>query len=96
MLAGALQEMGRVRVVGTTSAGMVLPSVLKTLPSGARLQYPMADFLTTKGHALEGAGVIPDFVVPRSRASLLRGQDNVVEAARKLLLDLRKSSERNP
>ena len=86
MLAGGLQELGRAVVVGTPTAGMVLPSILKTLPTGARLQYPIMNFLTPEGRALEGVGVIPDVIVPLSRAALLRGEDNVMEAARRLLL----------
>ena len=96
MMAAGLQEIGRVLVVGAPSAGAVLPSVLKTLPTGARLQYPIANFLTPKGLAVEGKGVIPDVFVPLSRASLLRGQDNVIEAARKLLLERGTRQERTP
>jgi carboxyl-terminal processing protease len=81
ILAAGLQEAGRALVLGTQTAGAVLPSIMKILPTGARLQYPVADFITPKGRALEGQGVIPDIEIPLSRAALARGQDNVIQAA---------------
>lgn len=85
ILAAGLQESGRALVVGTPTAGAVLPSILKTLPTGGRLQYPIADFVTSGGRTLEGLGVIPDVIVPLSQEALLAGRDNVLDAAVELL-----------
>lgn len=90
ILAAGLQEAGRAVVVGTPSAGAVLLSMVEKLPTGARLQLAFGDYKTPKGRALEGEGAIPDLVVPLARSSLLRGEDNVIEAALRLLEKERK------
>jgi carboxyl-terminal processing protease len=81
ILAGGLQEMGRALVVGGTTGGMALPSVVEKLPGGARLQYAFADFRTPKGVLLEGRGVVPDIPVELTRRALLAGRDPALEAA---------------
>jgi carboxyl-terminal processing protease len=86
MLAAALQEQGRAFVVGTPSAGALLVSLLERLPTGARWQVAWGDFRTEKGRVIEGVGVVPDLTVPLSRSALLRGDDNVADAAARVLL----------
>ena len=81
MLASGLQEIGRATVVGTRSAGATLPSAARELPTGAILQYAIADFITPLGRTLEGHGVEPDVVVALDRRSLLAGRDPQLEAA---------------
>lgn len=81
ILAGGLQEMGRALVVGRTTGGMALPSVVEKLPGGARLQYAFADFRTPRGVLLEGRGVIPDRPVELTRRALLTGRDPILDAA---------------
>jgi len=81
VLAGGLQELGRARIVGRATGGMVLPSSVERLPGGARLQYAVADFRTPKGVLLEGRGVLPDIPVDVKREELLAGRDPILEAA---------------
>jgi C-terminal peptidase prc len=81
ILAAGLQEAGRAVVVGDTSLGAVLPSVIEALPGGAVMQYVVADFKTPKGVALEGRGVQPDKRVVETRAALRGGRDPVLDAA---------------
>ena len=81
MLASGLQEIGRATVVGQRSAGATLPSTARELPTGAILQYAIADFITPLGKTLEGHGVEPDVVVALDRRSLLAGRDPQLEAA---------------
>ena len=83
ILAAGLQELGRARIVGRTTAGMVLPSQIVTLPDGGRLQFVVADFRTPKGTLLEGRGVIPDIPVPLTRATLAASPsgDAILDAA---------------
>jgi carboxyl-terminal processing protease len=78
---GGLQEHGRVKVFGRTTAGMALPAVYELLPNGDQLYHPVADFITPKGVRFEGRGVIPDVPVAIDRAALLQGRDPVLEAA---------------
>ena len=81
VLAAGLQESGRAVVVGERSAGATLPSVTRELPTGAILQYAVADFTTASGKRLEGVGVEPDIRVPLDRRSLLGGRDPQLAAA---------------
>jgi sarcosine oxidase subunit alpha len=81
MLAAGLQEAKRAVVVGDTSLGAVLPSVIESLPGGAVMQYVVADFKTPKGVLLEGRGVQPDKRVVETRAGLRTGRDPVLDAA---------------
>ena len=81
ILAAGLQESKRAIVVGDTTLGAVLPSVIEALPAGAVMQYVVADFKTPKGVALEGRGVQPDRRVVETRAALKGGRDPVLDAA---------------
>lgn len=77
-----LQALGRARVFGVPSAGQALPAATMRLPSGDVLMYVIADHVDAKGRRVEGPGVQPDEVVPRTRADLLAGRDAPLEAAR--------------
>lgn len=81
IFAAALQQLGRARVFGDTSAGQALPSLLDPLPNGDALLYAIADFIAPGGHRIEGTGVIPDDPLQPTRKALLSGEDPVEEAA---------------
>jgi carboxyl-terminal processing protease len=81
IMAAGLQEAGRVRVFGEASPGAALPSLFKSLPTGDLLQYAVADMQTPRGILIEGRGVVPDEVVPRTLADLAAGRDPALEAA---------------
>lgn len=61
MTAAALHDIRGATVVGSKSAGAVLISILRPLPAGFRLQFPLADYVTSNGVRLEKTGVVPDF-----------------------------------
>ena len=81
VLAGGLQELGQVKVFGTQSAGKALPSVIKDLPNGDRLQYVIFDLKTPIGGRYEGDGVAPDFVVAHTKEALQNGEDLALQSA---------------
>ncbi|MEO8436504.1 MAG: S41 family peptidase [Pyrinomonadaceae bacterium] len=81
MFAGGMQEAGRAVVVGETSAGNTLPSVVKQLPTGALFQFAFANYRTSLGALLEGHGVKPDVAVRLTRQALLSGHDAQLDAA---------------
>jgi carboxyl-terminal processing protease len=81
ILTAGLQEARRAVVVGDSTLGAVLPSVIQALPGGAVMQYVVADFKTPKGVLLEGRGVQPDRRVLETRAGLRTGRDPVLDAA---------------
>ena len=85
IFAAAMQESGRAFLVGERSPGEALPSVAVELPTGAVLQYPIANYKTSTGKFLEGTGVSPDYHVPLTRAGLLQGKDQQLEKAVELL-----------
>jgi len=87
ILAGGLQETGRAVIIGEKSMGAALPSYFQKLPTGAMLQYAIADFRTPGGVLIEGRGVVPDRPVPLDRKSLIEGRDPQLDAAVKYVSD---------
>jgi carboxyl-terminal processing protease len=79
--AGGMQSLGRVRIFGEQTMGAALPSQFDKLPNGDVFIHATADFVTDDGTRLEGRGVIPDEMVPLTRADLLAGKDAPLEAA---------------
>ncbi len=85
IFAAGLQELRRAVIVGERSAGAVLPSDMVKLPTGALFQFAFADFRTPSGALIEGRGVAPDIEAKHTRASLLAGRDEMLEAAIEVL-----------
>ena len=85
ILAAGLQEAGRARVFGETTAGAALPSLFRTLPTGDMLQYAVADIKTPRGRLIEGNGVVPDEEIVMRRIDAVQGRDPVREAAQRWL-----------
>jgi C-terminal processing protease CtpA/Prc len=79
--AAAMQENGRAKIVGRTTLGGALPSVIERLPTGARLQYAIGVYRTPKGVILEGRGAQPDAPVEITRRDLLAGRDPIIDKA---------------
>jgi carboxyl-terminal processing protease len=77
-----LRDVGRVSIVGAgPSAGMALPSMIEELPDGGMIQYVVGDYHSGKGTVAEGDGVVPEVLVPESRADFVAGRDPVLDAA---------------
>ena len=81
IFAAGLQDLGRARVFGETSAAAALPALVEELPNGDFLMHPMADLKRPSGGRIEGIGVVPDEAVPVTREGLLRGEDETLDAA---------------
>ena len=69
------------RGLEATSIGGVLPAAMDRLPNDDVLYHAFGDFVTPDGVRLEGRGVIPDQPVALSRAGLLAGKDEPLDAA---------------
>jgi carboxyl-terminal processing protease len=82
---GGLQESGRATVIGSQTAGAVLPSLAEILPTGGALKYVISNFRTPKGKVLEGFGITPDVAVRPSRSGLLADRDEVLDRAIKFV-----------
>ena len=86
VLAAALRERGRGRVVGEETCGCVLGIRRRhTLPDGGTLEISEMDFRTASGARLEGAGVAPDETVTPTRRDLAAGHDPALARAIELL-----------
>jgi carboxyl-terminal processing protease len=86
IFAADMRESGRARLFGSRTAGAALPSVFKKLPNDYYLQMAIADYITFRGNRIERLGVLPDEEVALSPSELRRGEDSVIEAARKWIL----------
>ena len=84
-LSGAMQALGRAKVVGRRTAGLVLVADVQPLDIGATLVYPSAETRFTNGVAPEGKGITPDVTVSYDVPSLRAGRDVQLEAAIELL-----------
>jgi carboxyl-terminal processing protease len=85
IFAAGLQEMGRARLFGDTTAGQALPATLLRLPNRDMLMFVLGDFTSARGVRIEGRGAIPDEAIPLARADLLAGSDAAMDAALKWL-----------
>ncbi|MFN8580149.1 MAG: S41 family peptidase [Gemmatimonadaceae bacterium] len=81
IFAAGLQDAGRARVFGDTTAGQALPATTYRLPNQDVLMFAVADFVTKRGNRLDRRGVIPDEVTPLRRSDLLAGRDLALAAA---------------
>jgi carboxyl-terminal processing protease len=76
-----VQESGRGKIYGSTSAGVVLFSVREDLPGGGELQISVWDYKTPRGRRLEGTGVAPDVKIEPTLADWRHAKDPVLETA---------------
>jgi carboxyl-terminal processing protease len=81
LFAAGMQSIKRARIVGETTAGAVLPSLIEKMPDGSTLLYAVSDYKSPDNILIEGRGVIPDVEAKLTRQSLLREQDLQIEAA---------------
>ena len=82
ILAAALQETRRARVIGEHTCGCVLAIRRRhTLPDGGLLDISEMDFRTALRTRLEGRGVTPDELVQPTRRDLGDGRDPALERA---------------
>jgi carboxyl-terminal processing protease len=86
ILAAALQETRRARVIGENTCGCVLAIRRRhTLPDGGLLDISEMDFRTARHTRLEGRGITPDELVTPTRRDLRDGRDVALAHALALL-----------
>jgi carboxyl-terminal processing protease len=81
IFATGMQRIGRAKVFGQRSAGAALPALMHGLPSGDVFVHAVADFMDPAGGRIEGAGVVPDELVPLRQQDLAQNIDAPLEAA---------------
>jgi len=87
ILAGALQDSDRAKVIGKQSFGKGTVQEVFDLPGNASVRITIAKWLTPLGHDLGSAGVTPDIEVDLTREDVAAGRDPQLSAAMEWLLD---------
>ncbi len=60
---GALQDYARAKLVGVKTFGKGSVQTIENLPFGGAVKFTTAHYLTPKGRAINGKGLVPDVVV---------------------------------
>lgn len=74
VLAGALQDNGRAKLVGERTSGSGLMQSLRTLPDGSGLIVSVMRYLTPKNRVVERLGLQPDYTVTITDSEFLSGK----------------------
>ena len=91
IFAAGMQRIGRARVFGEPSATAALPALMERLPSGDVFVHAVADFTDPLGKRIEGAGAVPDEIVPLEVSDILAGKDAPLDAAVRWIASEKKS-----
>ncbi|MCR4311567.1 MAG: S41 family peptidase [Candidatus Taylorbacteria bacterium] len=86
ILAGALQEYGVAKLVGTETFGKGVVQELIDITPETSLKVTVARWLTPNGNSISSKGVSPDVLVKMTEDDILKGRDPQMAAAQKLLL----------
>ena len=90
LFAGTMQAAGRAAIVGEPTCGCLLGFLgYARIPGGAELAYSEVGFRLSNDQRIEGEGVIPDHLVPKTRADLQANRDRALEEAQKLLATMK-------
>ncbi len=86
IVAGALQDHGRAKLVGIKTYGKGSAQYIYDLSDGSSVHVTFAKWLTPKGRSIDGTGLAPDVEVIRADDEIRRGQDSPLAAALNLLI----------
>jgi carboxyl-terminal processing protease len=81
MVAAFAVENHLATIVGTETAGRLIPGSGFAVGHGYMLIMPKAQYITWHGHRFEGSGIKPNLEVPWSPEQFAAGVDNQLEAA---------------
>ncbi|MDO8649426.1 MAG: S41 family peptidase [Candidatus Peregrinibacteria bacterium] len=87
IVAGALQDHGRAKIIGMKSFGKGTVQEVIDLPGGSSLRVTVAHWLTPKGRNLAKEGIEPDIKVDRSTEDYEAERDPQLEAAIEWITD---------
>lgn len=63
IFAGAMQDYGKAKIVGTQTYGKGIVQTIQPLTDGSAIKYTVAKYYTPKGQDIQGNGVTPDIMV---------------------------------
>lgn len=79
ILAGALKDRDRAKVVGTTTFGKGIVQRLQDFPDGTGIKLTISEYFTPKGIQIHNKGVIPDVEVEIPEGVIEIGPENLKE-----------------
>ena len=82
IVAGALRDHGKARLIGEKSYGKGSVQQLINLSGGGKLKVTEARWFTAKGVSIDGQGIQPDEVVELSADDVNAGRDPQLDRAR--------------
>lgn len=85
IVAGALKDWGRARVVGVTTFGKGSVQDLTDLPDGSSVKLTIAKWFTPNGTSIDGTGIEPDVIVDLTDADYDADRDPQLDKAKELL-----------
>lgn len=85
ILAGALKEHGKAKLVGETTFGKGSVQELIDITSDTSLKVTVARWHTPNGNSISEKGVTPDYIVPRTAADVAAGRDPQLDKALQVL-----------
>jgi carboxyl-terminal processing protease len=86
IVAGAIQDYGRAKLIGETTFGKGSVQLPQSLPNGGQLRVTIQHWYTPNGRGIHGTGITPDFTVVRTAADDQANQDPQLDAAVNYLL----------
>ncbi|MCI8465079.1 MAG: S41 family peptidase [Lachnospiraceae bacterium] len=86
VLAGALKDYHKAKLVGTTTFGKGIVQSIYPLEDGTAIKITISDYYTPNGNNIHGTGIEPDVVVEREKSEK-EDQDNQLDRAKELLAE---------
>lgn len=86
IVAGALQDTNRAKIVGKQTFGKGSVQLLEDLKDGSAIKITVAQWLTPKGSNINEQGIVPDFEVDLTNDDYDKGLDPQMDQAIKLLI----------
>jgi len=86
VLAGAIQDYGRAKLVGEQTFGKGSVQSPQTLSNGGQLRVTIQHWYTPKERGIDKTGIKPDFIVPLTPEDATAGRDPQLDAAVEYLL----------
>jgi carboxyl-terminal processing protease len=81
ILAGAIQDYGAARLIGTKTFGKGVVQTYQEFPDGSSLKLTTARWLTPKGRSINEEGITPDDVVEFTEDDVKADRDPQLDAA---------------
>ena len=86
VLAGAIQDYGRAKLIGEQTFGKGSVQLPQSLSNGGQLRITIQRWYTPKNRGIHETGIKPDFIVPLTAEDSLKGQDPQLDSAVNYLL----------